>query len=346
MRLLDRDSSQVPVDGTSTWRVMGASANQQQGIPNDYYAAEARIVTGDTVQTVIMHTDNETLLGLTVDYLEQNNAHLPRARNESDTPVSIVYSTQHDIIVGKELIAMGTSPYVAAATSDGGMVIASGKDSVGTLKSIVFGIATSRACRNTSLAPLHASIGTVDGVHAFAVSGRGNWGKTTNMIAAKIAHPEISVVTDDWSMIDTATGAITPIDMMVAIRPEAVEGIEAAVRTSGPDYLREAAKDSGKLYSVGEVFGSSGDTSKLCLDRVLLTDKRPDMPQEDTYSTDDVDIAWRLMDDAYHSPDIWGCYGAKYALLASGLRVKMINTTIGHSSRPQQLDAITSFFLN
>lgn len=344
MRLLERGYAPDTLDGTSSWQTLSADVDCK---PLGRFAiGECKIVIGDTSYSVRIMSDDVKLIEETVRYHTTNNGFLPEASREAQESLVVFYSTTHDLEIEDTRLVMGNNPYVAGMTDDGSYVLATGKPSVGTLKSICFGAASTLACRGSDYVPLHASIGTIDGKNAFAVSGRGNWGKTTNMLSAKIAEPDIEVITDDWSIVATTTGRIIPIDMLVAIRSEAAPGIAAATAPiPAPDYLKDARKDSGRLFSVVDIFGEREQQEDIRLRRVLLTDKRPENRDRiDVYSPDGLEVTWRLKDDAYHSPDIEHAYDAKYERLAASVDVRAINTTLPHELRPGQLRNILNFF--
>lgn len=344
IQLNKRSYTHKPQDGTSAWTRIPDGTDCE--LPDGMYKAICDIVVNQLAYPVEFVSDDQALVDGAIRYHEQNNQLLPPATGRHAQPITIFYSTTDDIVSGELTLAAQDSPYVAAASRDGHTVLASGKVSVGTLKSIAFGIVTSVACYGTRYVPLHASIGYVpqtdDIQSAIAISGRGNWGKTTNMVSVKIKNPQLQVVTDDWSLIDVDTREIVPVDMMVAIRPEAVEGIEAAIAPENPPaYLREAEKDSGRLYSVADIFGAPTST-KIRLDEILLTDKRESKCDNlSVYTTDGLDALWRIQDDAYHSPDIDDDYQDKYRCLVEQVQVSAISTVVALPNRQSQLENIS-----
>lgn len=344
MRLIEREYTPNPMDGTSTWQGLPSEVDTE--LDGKFATNECEVVIGGMAYGVRLTSDDADLVDMTVRYHETNNRFLPAATYRSPNTLSVFYSTQQDIEVEDTALAMGNNPYVAAMTSDGSRVIATGKPSVGTAKSIIFGAVSTLACRGTDFVPLHASVGTFDREGAFGVSGRGNWGKTTNMIGAKLVAAEITVVTDDWSIVSSETGGIVPVDMLVAIRPEAIGGILAAAQPNvHPSYFESARKDSGTLLSVEDIFGEAADPNSLTLRRLLLTDKRPEFKANPrVYGTDGLDVAWRLQDDAYHSYDIDDEYQIKYKNLAEIIEVSTISTTLYSELRSLQLAHIVRFF--
>ncbi len=346
MKFIERQYTPNPQDGTSTWQVLPYEDIAYD--TNGLGSVDCEVIVGSTSYDVKISSEDGELLDNVAEYHETNNRFLPPATRKAPGQLAVVYSTEKDLEVDQDtILSMGNNPYVAGITKDGSHVVATGKPSVGTLKSIVFGAVSTLACRDTEKAPLHASIGTYDGVNAFCVSGRGNWGKTTNMIGAKIADPELKVITDDWSLIDTVTGKIEPIDMLVAIRPEAVPGISEAIGSCRtPDYLTTARKDGGRLFSVYDIFGEGADEANLRLGKVLFADKDPEnvSARPFVYSPTHLNTSWRLMDDAYHSPDIDTEYQEKYRALLKNINEGAICTVMPDHLRADQLAEIVRFF--
>ncbi len=349
------------LDGTAEWipEPHDGAARAAFEAARDLHNTYSCITCLDLLETrynIEIVTDN---LGLSRDitrYFKVNQENLPvTAAPTNAKQIQIVYMTKTRPSINGVTVGNSSMPYQGVYEDNGQYFAVGGKVSLGTLKSVVIGAASGVALSIAPYLPLHSSIIAAPNGNAVAISGRGNTGKTTNLVAAfQTLRPHgFSVVTDDWSLVsEESLHRITPVDMLVGVRPEAVEGIVAAcdyapLSETQRNLLHAAAKDACGMTSVRDVYGCSPVLAPV-LKAVIFTDQRPAENGESYYITDDLPFkpGRRLRDDAYHAPNISNeALDPRYDRLIDGLRLARIYTKLAHSCRSEQAKAIAGWIM-
>lgn len=308
--------------------------------------------------------DGRALEGL-VEYF---NANMEASRgvlslekpNDQERP-HITYLVGSGLRLGRENLGQSGLPYEGIYDSEGKYFVAVGRNSIGTFKSLVIGAISGIVASETSSLPVHSAIVASPDGKAVAISGRGNTGKTTTLLAAyeELINLGYGVLTDDWAFINENTLAVTPVDFLAGIREDALPGLHQANPTSFMSelidkMLKKSKKgDKNIPLAIQEIFGEEHTRLEGILTSVIFTSTTPISEADENILFEaieqPVNMGKRLRSDAYHAPEIpatkSGDLSTRYGMLSDRLRSAYVYTRAQDQDRLKQVDMIVGWIL-
>ena len=277
--------------------------------------------------------------------------------------MSIAYVTRYGVSIAGDRIGESGLPYEAVHDGVGDVAISTGRTSIGTFKSMVIGGLSGVVARKERLIPVHAAIASSPELQSIAFSGRGNSGKTTSMLGSygHLMDRDFKVVTDDWAFIDEENLSIHPVDLLAAVRPESIEGLESIHGRKWVRQLLGRAVDfcegdsKSEPVALSDIYGEDFTTVEGTLAAALFTSVNPlyervagiDRPVLTKRSSAPRALGEQLR-GAYHSPSLVPKEGEpklerRYDDVTGQLECSQIYTRTSNANRTEQAQQVSNW---
>jgi len=173
-----------------------------------------------------VYCNDENLLFMLTEYFkalsitERENVCEPFLKTNS---IVLIYLADLGLIIDNICIDSSNAPYEGVYNRSEDLYIVSGNQTVGTFKSVLFGCLSSLLFTH-NLIPVHSSVIVSPNDKCILFSGRGNWGKSTTLIAVMsyLKDFDFKVLTDDWAIVSEKDKKIYCMDSMVTLRQEII----------------------------------------------------------------------------------------------------------------------------
>lgn len=360
--------------GSADWRVAqnNDEINELLDVAMDrgLFESSAQIaIAGTSVEARVLTDDARMKVELD-EYFNLNNA--LRDQQLGDVPlgiqkkVRILYLTENGLKLEDDTIGESGLPYEGLHDTGGENFVAVGRKSIGTFKSMVIGALSGVLAHERHMLPTHAAIVVSPNGACVGFSGRGNTGKTTSLLSTyeRLVDKGFRIITDDWSMIDEHDATVHPVDFLVSVRPESLEGLRSVYSSGWIEDLTkrvitfEKEKSKSKPAGIAEVYGADmvGESGVLrgiiftSLKKLFLdTEERTHIPVNFKSVSDTKLLAHRLRDDAYHAPEIGSGAGKpllrRYEALIDGMKCALVYTRAGDSHRKAQANQMAEWVI-
>ncbi len=359
--------------GTADWRRSSnddaVSAAIDYFVERDLYQSTTDIIVDNKGVKADVFTDDPKMKTELDEYFKLNNALRVQYTDDQEVEPShsirIIYLTDNGVNLGGESIGVSGLPYEGLYDGAGKNFLAAGRKTIGTYKSLVIGAMSGVLASNYDMLPVHSAIVQAPNGNSVGFSGRGNTGKTTSMLSVfeRLANVGFKIVTDDWAMIDETSRRIYPVDYLVSVRPESIDGLKSI---NSDDWTKELTQkvisieqyqNKIKPLSVPEAFGANMVGEGGVLKAVVFTSLRKLFEDKDgvnipvNFQAVDTpsSMGVRLRDDAYHAPEITPSVKTqhpldyRYTTLSGQLACSLVFTRADDSQRKEQTEQMSDW---
>lgn len=305
-----------------------------------------------------LYSNRPELLDLLQQHLALANQGQTLPESVPAAEMTLFYLVDFEIDWDGEMLRASGSHYEGAVSSDNSVFVVAGAPTLGVLKSVVFGCWSSRFLLD-GWYPAHCSALVAPNGQAVAFFGRGNWGKTTSLLAClgELAVRGFRALTDDWALINEH-GAMRCFDTVMAIRPQVVTGIRASLSTEWSETVFRRFSEWGYFDSKKPhlpLNGALGPDSVACEANlsgcvVLRSEQGQEWSFRDSYPDDRATSGSEIARFAYHCPEAAGVsdrhnVSAFYDGLLEKTALSFLNCRVPDGERGVQLKSLCAWVI-